>query len=261
MRAQALQQILSASAMEEAIPAPLMSILLERLADPATAVASVLLSPEHAGVMTRLAKQAPGKVFAASLSVLNEPETPRATILLHLSFLMNGYLQAVPERRTQVLQGAVWPKLLATKANAKLWKGVWNLVKDNEETFPLLQGCVGVLNVDAEKEDLPAQNEQLAAKIAENAAAADSDFLIGLLAGTSSSTSRILAALVLAKIAAGKGDAQIIARVLAVTASTSNLAQVTQSLPSPAATAAIFAKPTSSRTLNMVLGELLVKRE
>ena len=237
------------------------SILLERLVDPATAVASVLLDAEHTPLLVRLAKQQPEKVLSASLSVINDAEAPRASILLHLEYLAKVYLSALPDRHMKVVEQAIWPKILATKANVKVWKGVWTLLKENSSAFPLLATCAQTVNIDAEKEDLPSVNEQLASKIAESIQASDAgikNFLLESIkvSDSSEAASSILAALVLAKLVTTSRDAQLITAVLAATGGASNVAQVTATLPSPATVTAIFAKPASSKTQTSVLAEL-----
>lgn len=266
-RAKALSEVLQAAAAAtpvndaETLSAPLTAILLDRMADPAVAVANVLLSAAHTGILSRLATQAPMKALAASLSVINDAETPRATILLHIEYLIKNFLAAVPDRRAEVLQKAIWPRLLATKASAKLWRGVWTLLKDNVGAFPVLGGCSELVNVDADKEDLPTVNEQLAARIALNVQAGTHvDFTGFLLASAASSapvaaTSTLLSALVLAKLCASSSSPVLIVRILA--SSSSTLSAATSATGAPEAPlSAIYSKPTSSKTRSQSLAYL-----
>lgn len=150
-RAEALRQLLSACVNEttDEVSAVLCDKIVDRLRDHSVAVTAALFSQDGRQTLHKVAVQAPEAVYDACLYVISSSEAPRSSILARMAFLSNDFLllhtaAGVSDWRHQILYEVIWPRIMATKANYKLWTGVWDILDECYCNFPLLAGCEGI---------------------------------------------------------------------------------------------------------------------
>ena len=266
-------QILKSAAAESSVLVPhsISTIIFERLADQAPSVAEALFSKNGTLMLSRLVVENAHKILHTSTTLILDSETPRASMLAHLRYLTCPFMKSVAEAeretiKTSILQKVLWPHLLATKANAKTWKGVWEVLALHGDSWRILEGCSDIDKGD-NKDAAIAFNDGLAIRLAGNILIGKRPeefvaFLLADIRGKASrpSTSKLLSCLVLMELLK-TGAVEISSGIL----KTGNLnvktlwtlAATTTYIPSDESRSVIYAKPSSRKTSDKLDAELI----
>jgi hypothetical protein len=245
-------------------------MLLARFSDDSPAVAEVLFDHTHETTLRKLVKGSHQAVYEASLKMINGSEVARTTVLAHMRFLLKEFISSVPQAsstdyKLQILQEAVWPKLLFTKSQLKTAQGVWALLAELETEWPVFSGC-SRLPEDNGLESASTFNRALAKQLCHNISRSGSgdleDFILRdcRCEGSSAAISRILSSMIVLELLQ-KGSTRASLQVLSMQSHSTAPLDVQlakgDTLPSPDTLSRIYSKPSSANTLLKLGSEML----